>query len=133
MTQELFFNEADLISGIIPELKEVLLEHIINKVDNVDIGDQTLEGTTVTVQYNTSGSEGSIEFSVEPGLIKGTQIVEVPAYNRGGSEVRGHTRTYEDQRVFRLSNGDYITTETLPSEVLETAIEEAFGEALDAE
>jgi len=131
MKQELIIDYADMMSGMIPELKEVLLEHIINKVDNVDVGDQTLEGREISVQYNVSDAEASIEFSVEPGMIKGTQLVDVPAYNRGGTEVKEHTRVYEDQRVFRLSSGDYITTKTLPSEVLEQAVTEAFDEALD--
>ena len=125
------FKLEDIVNQMIPELKEVLLEHIINKVHNVDIGDQNLQGASVTAQYDVRGTEGSITFSVEPGVIKGTQIVDVPSHNRGGSEVRGHTRTYEDQRVFRLSNGDYITTDTLPNELLDKAIGEAFGEALD--
>ena len=131
MKQELIIDYVDMMSGMIPDLKEVLLEHIINKVDNVDVGDQTLEGRNISVLYNVSDAEASIEFSVEPGVIKGTQLVEVPAYNRGGTEVKGHTRVYEDKRVFKLSSGDYITTDTLPSEVLEQAVTEAFDEALD--
>ena len=131
MKQELIVDYADMMSGLIPELKEVLLEHIINKVDNIDIGDQTLEGRTVSVQYNVFDDEASIEFSVEPGVIKGVQLVDVSSYYRGGSDVKGHLRTYVDQRVFRLSNGDYITIDTLPSEVLEQAVTEAFDEALE--
>ena len=119
----------DLMSGILPQLQEVLLEHIINKVDNVDVGDQSVVGTSVEAQYKVSGVEGEISITVTPGQIKGTQIVDVPAYNRGGSEVRGHSRTYEDQRVFRLSNGDYITTDTVPDEIMGSIIEEAMGES----
>ena len=121
----------DLMSGILPQLQEVLLEHIINKVDNVDVGDQSVVGTSVEAQYKVSGEEAEINITVTSGQIKGTQIVDVPAYNRGGSEVRGHSRTYEDQRVFRLSNGDYITTDTLPDEIMDSIIEEAMGESLD--
>ena len=121
----------DLMSGILPQLQEVLLEHIINKVDNVDVGDQSVVGTDVQAQYKVSGTSAEISFKVTPGQIKGTQVVDVPAYNRGGSEVRGHSRTYEDQRVFRLSNGAYITTDTLPDEIMDSIIEEAMGESLD--
>ena len=121
----------DLMSGILPQLQEVLLEHIINKVDNVDVGDQSVVGTSVEAQYKVSGEEAEINITVTSGQIKGTQIVDVPAYNRGGSEVRGHSRTYEDQRVFRLSNGDYITTDTLPDEIMDSIIEEAMGESFD--
>ena len=124
-------NPQDLMSGIVPQLREVLLEHIINKVDNVDVGDQSVVGTSVEAQYKVSGEEAEINITVTSGQIKGTQIVDVPAYNRGGSEVRGHSRTYEDQRVFRLSNGDYITTDTLPDEIMDSIIEEAMGESLD--
>ena len=124
-------NPQDLMSGIVPQLREVLLEHIINKVDNVDVGDQSVVGTDVQAQYKVSGTSAEISFKVTPGQIKGTQIVDVPAYNRGGSEVRGHSRTYEDQRVFRLSNGDYITTDTLPDEIMDSIIEEAMGESFD--
>ena len=119
----------DLMSGILPQLQEVLLEHIINKVDNVDVGDQSVVGTSVEAQYKVSGEEAEINITVTSGQIKGTQIVDVPAYNRGGSEVRGHSRTYEDQRVFRLSNGDYITTDTVPDEIMGSIIEEAMGES----
>ena len=119
----------DLMSGILPQLQEVLLEHIINKVDNVDVGDQSVVGTDVQAQYKVSGTSAEISFKVTPGQIKGTQVVDVPAYNRGGSEVRGHSRTYEDQRVFRLSNGDYITTDTVPDEIMGSIIEEAMGES----
>ena len=122
-------NPQDLMSGIVPQLREVLLEHIINKVDNVDVGDQSVVGTDVQAQYKVSGTSAEISFKVTPGQIKGTQIVDVPAYNRGGSEVRGHSRTYEDQRVFRLSNGDYITTDTVPDEIMGSIIEEAMGES----
>ena len=124
-------NPHDLMNGMIPQLREVLLEHIINKVDNVDVGDQSVVGTDVQAQYKVSGTSAEISFKVTPGQIKGTQVVDVPAYNRGGSEVRGHSRTYEDQRVFRLSNGDYITTDTLPDEIMDSIIEEAMGESLD--
>lgn len=124
-------NPQDLMSGIVPQLREVLLEHIINKVDNVDVGDQSVVGTSVEAQYKVSGEEAEINITVTSGQIKGTQIVDVPAYNRGGSEVRGHSRTYEDQRVFRLSNGDYITTDTLPDEIMDSIIEEAMGESFD--
>ena len=124
-------NPQDLMNGMIPQLREVLLEHIINKVDNVDVGDQSVVGTDVQAQYKVSGTSAEISFKVTPGQIKGTQVVDVPAYNRGGSEVRGHSRTYEDQRVFRLSNGDYITTDTLPDEIMDSIIEEAMGESLD--
>ena len=124
-------NPQDLMSGIVPQLREVLLEHIINKVDNVDVGDQSVVGTDVQAQYKVSGTSAEISFKVTPGQIKGTQVVDVPAYNRGGSEVRGHSRTYEDQRVFRLSNGDYITTDTLPDEIMDSIIEEAMGESFD--
>ena len=119
------------MNGIVPQLREVLLEHIINKVDNVDVGDHSVVGTDVQAQYKVSGTSAEISFKVTPGQIKGTQVVDVPAYNRGGSEVRGHSRTYEDQRVFRLSNGDYITTDTLPDEIMDSIIEEAMGESLD--
>ena len=51
MKQELILDYEDMMSGIIPDLKEVLLEHIINKVDNVDVGDQPLEGRNISVQY----------------------------------------------------------------------------------
>ena len=124
-------NPQDLMSGIVPQLREVLLEHIINKVDNVDVGDQSVVGTSVEAQFKVSGTEGEITISVTPGQIKGTQIVEVPTYNRGGSEVQGHSRTYEDQRVFRLSNGDYITTDTLPDEIMDSIIEEAMEDSFD--
>ena len=124
-------NPQDLMNGIVPQLREVLLEHIINKVDNVDVGDQSVVGTSVEAQYKVSGEEAEINITVTSGQIKGTQIVDVPAYNRGGSEVRGHSRTYEDQRVFRLSNGDYITTDTLPDEIMDSIIEEAMGESFD--
>ena len=124
-------NPQDLMNGMIPQLREVLLEHIINKVDNVDVGDRSVVGTDVQAQYKVSGTSAEISFKVTPGQIKGTQVVDVPAYNRGGSEVRGHSRTYEDQRVFRLSNGDYITTDTLPDEIMDSIIEEAMGESLD--
>ena len=124
-------NPQDLMSGIVPQLREVLLEHIINKVDNVDVGDQSVVGTSVEAQYKVSGEEAEINITVTSGQIKGTQIVDVPTYNRGGSEVRGHSRTYEDQRVFRLSNGDYITTDTLPDEIMDSIIEEAMGESFD--
>ena len=124
-------NPQDLMNGMIPQLREVLLEHIINKVDNVDVGDQSVVGTDVQAQYKVSGTSAEISFKDTPGQIKGTQVVDVPAYNRGGSEVRGHSRTYEDQRVFRLSNGDYITTDTLPDEIMDSIIEEAMGESFD--
>ena len=124
-------NPQDLMSGIVPQLREVLLEHIINKVDNVDVGDQSVVGTSVEAQYKVSGEEAEINITVTSGQIKGTQIVDVPAYNRGGSEVRGHSRTYEDQRVFRVSNRDYLTTDTLPDEIMDSIIEEAMGESFD--
>ena len=130
MKQEMFFNGTDLLQVLITELKVVLLEHIINKVDNVDIGDQVLEGRNISVQYNVFGDEASISFSIEPGVIRGTQKMDVPAYDRRGTNVRRHTRVYEDQRVFKLSSGDYITTDTLPSEVLEQAVTEAFDDVL---
>ena len=49
-------NPQDLMNGMIPQLREVLLEHIINKVDNVDVGDQSVVGTDVQAQYKVSGT-----------------------------------------------------------------------------
>ena len=63
---------------------------------------------------------------MESGKIAGTQVLDVRDYNRMGSNVVGHQREYIDKRVFRLPDGEYITSETIPDEILEQIIDEAF-------
>lgn len=115
------------IAALTPQLAEVIVENIKNKVDNVDLGTQSVD-SSVGYQYNISDEQGQIQITVESGSIQGTQTVDVSEHQRAGAEVRAHERKYEDKRVFKLPNGEYITSETIPSVVLEQLVLEAVSE-----
>ena len=114
---------SQLADGIIAIIEKGLAEY--------ELGDQTLEGSSVQVTYmvGAGGDESSIAIHVESGKITGTQVLDVRDYNRMGSNVVGHQRVYIDKRVFRLPSGEYITSETIPDEIIEQIIEEAFDNA----
>ena len=119
--------------AIAPELARALVDNIKNKVDNIDLGTQSVD-TSVGYQYSVRDDEGQITISIESGKIQGTRIVDVPDHTRwlgsrvGMGQVRAHTREYKDKRVFELSDGEFITSETIPESVLEKAVSESMEE-----
>ena len=125
------FNK--IAGDIAPELARALVDNIKNKVDNIDLGTQSVD-TSVGYQYSVRDDEGQITISIESGKIQGTQIVDVSDHTRwlgsrvGMGQVRAHTREYKDKRVFELSDGEFITSETIPESVLEKAVSESMEE-----
>ena len=120
------------ISGVIaPQVADGIKALIEEAIATYDTGDQLVDGTEVSVTYSVEagGEEVSIDIHVESGKITGTQVLDVRDYNRMGSAVVGHQREYIDKRVFRLPDGEYITSETIPDAILEQIIEEAFENA----
>ena len=116
-----------LADAFTPQVARTLVENIKNKVDNIDLGTQSAD-TSVGYQYSVSGDEGRIQIDIESGNIRGTQIVEVSEHVRKNSPVRAHQREYENKRVFELPNGEYITSETIPSGIIEQIVLEAVQE-----
>ena len=121
------------VTQLTPQLARIIVENVKNKVDNIDLGEQSAD-SSVGYQYSVSGEEGRIEITVESGNIQGTQIIDVPEHQRwlgsrvGKGDVRAHERKYEDKRVFKLPNGEYITSETIPSGIIEQIVLEAVQE-----
>ena len=125
------FNK--IAGDIAPELAQTLVENIKNKVDNIDLGDQSAD-TSVGYQYSVRDTEGQITISIESGKIQGTQTVDVSEHNRwmgsrvGMGQVSAHQREYEGKRVFELPDGGFITSEIIPERVLEKAVSESMEE-----
>ena len=125
----------DVQAQIMGELASHMADYIKSVIEkglaDYDLGDQSLEGIGVSVRYMVgAGTEDTtIDIHVESGKITGTQVLDVRDYNRMGSNVVGHQREYIDKRVFRLPDGEYITSETIPDQILEQIIEEAFENA----
>ena len=119
---------SKIAGEVAPQITEGIRSLIEEALASYDMGDQSLDGTEVSVTYyvGAGGEEVSIDIHVESGKITGTQVLDVRDYNRMGSAVAGHQREYIDKRVFRLPNGEYITSETIPDEILEQIINEAF-------
>ena len=123
----------DVQAQIMGELASQMADYIKSVIEkglaNYDLGDQSLEGIGVSVRYMVgAGTEDTtIDIHVESGKITGTQVLDVRDYNRMGNNVSGHQREYIDKRVFRLPNGEYITSETIPDEIVDQIIEEAFA------
>ena len=124
---------SKIVGALAPELAQTLVENIKNKVDNIDLGDQSAD-TSVGYQYSVRDTEGQITISIESGKIQGTQTVDVSEHNRwmgsrvGIGQVSAHTREYKDKRVFELPDGEFITSETIPESVLEKAVSESMEE-----
>ena len=119
---------AKIAGEVAPQITEGIKSLIEGAIAAYDMGDQSVDGTEVSVTYyvGAGGEEVSIDIHVESGKITGTQVLDVRDYNRMGSAVVGHQREYIDKRVFRLPDGEYITSETIPDEILEQIINEAF-------
>jgi hypothetical protein len=124
---------GQIITQVTPQLARVIVENVKNKVDNIDLGAQSVD-SSVGYQYSATDEEARIEITVESGNIQGTQIIDVPEHQRwlgsrvGKGDVRAHERKYEDKRVFKLPNGEYITSETIPSGIIEQIVLEAVQE-----
>ena len=120
--------QAQLLGQIAPLVADQFRAAIEKELSDYDISPQTISPSAVTVTYNVSGGTGgaNIDIVVESGKISGTQVVDVREHSRMGYEVAGHQREYIDKRVFRLPDGEYITSETIPDEILEQIIDEAF-------
>ena len=120
--------QGQIAGEVAPQITEGIRSLIEEALASYDMGDQSLDGTEVSVTYyvGAGGEEVSIDIHVESGKITGTQVLDVRDYNRMGSNVVGHQREYIDKRVFRLPDGEYITSETIPDEILEQIIDEAF-------
>ncbi len=125
MTQDV---QAQIMGQVASQMSDYFKSVIENSLANYDLGDQTLDGSSVNVTYTVGAGDAdtSIAINVESGKITGTQVLDVRDYNRMGNNVSGHQREYIDKRVFRLPNGEYITSETIPDEILEQIIEQAF-------
>ena len=122
---------AKIAGEVTPQITEGIRSLIEEAIAAYDMGDQSLDGTEVSVTYyvGAGGEEVSIDIHVESGKITGTQVIDVREYDRMGGSVAGHQREYVDKRVFRLPDGEYITSETIPDQILEQIIEEAFENA----
>ena len=120
--------QGQVVGKIAPQVADHIKSVIEKALYGYDLGDQSVDGFSVNVTYMVgAGGEGaSIDINVESGKITGTQVLDVRDYNRMGSNVVGHQREYIDKRVFRLPDGEYITSETIPDEILEQIINEAF-------
>ena len=116
-----------LADAFTPQVARTLVENIKNKVDNIDLGTQSAD-MSVGYQYSVSGGEGRIQIDIGSGNIRGTQLVEVSDHMRKNSPVRAYRREYENKRVFELPNGEYITSETIPNDILEKAVSESLEE-----
>jgi len=121
-----------LVDDLTPQLARILVDNIKNKVDNIDLGTQSAD-TSVGYQYSVSQGNGTIQINIKSGNIMGTQTVDVSEHARGVSQVSAHQRTYEDKRVFELPNGKYITSETIPDAVLESAVLESVDEFMSSD
>ena len=121
--------QAQVMGGLASQMADYIKSVIEKGLANYDLGDQSLEGSSVSVKYmvGAGSSDTTIDIHVESGKIAGTQVLDVRDYNRMGSNVVGHQREYIDKRVFRLPDGEYITSETIPDEILDQIIEEAFA------
>jgi hypothetical protein len=121
--------EAQIMGKVVPALTDTFRTAIEKELAAYDISPQTLSPSAVTVTYNVKGGMGGAEIDivVESGKISGTQVVDVRDHIRMGYDVARHQREYTDKRVFRLSNGEYITSETLPDEILEEIVEKAMN------
>jgi hypothetical protein len=124
---------GQIVTQVTPQLARIIVENVKNKVDNIDLGEQSAD-SSVGYQYSVSDEEARIEITVESGNIQGTQIIDVPEHKRwlgsrvGTGDVRAHERKYEDKRVFKLPDGEYITSETIPSGIIEQIVLEAVQE-----
>ena len=121
--------QAQVMGGLASQMADYIKSVIEKGLAKYDLGDQSLEGSSVSVKYmvGAGSSDTTIDINVESGKIAGTQVLDVRDYNRMGNNVSGHQREYIDKRVFRLPNGEYITSETIPDEILDQIIEEAFA------
>ena len=119
---------SKIAGEVAPQITEGIRSLIEEALASYDMGDQSVDGFSVNVTYmvGAGGESASIDINVESGKITGTQVLDVRDYNRMGSNVVGHQREYIDKRVFRLPDGEYITSETIPDEILEQIIDEAF-------
>ena len=127
---------SKIVDSLTTELARTMVDNIKNKVDNIDLGTQSVD-TSVGYQYSVKDGEGQITINIESGKIQGTQSVDVSEHNRwmgsrvGIGQVSAHTREYKDKRVFELPSGEFITSETIPESVLEKAVSESLEEKSD--
>lgn len=117
------------LTDILPEVLQAMEDEIKSVVDGLIEGQQA--ENSYSHEYNISGDtvEGTITF--ELGQIQGSYESQISKHSREGGSVKSHTRTYQNKRPFQLPDGSWITSETIPQEVIEAAIEKPVQELID--
>ena len=142
---------------IAPKLEDKLIEVANEKIwSHPQIKDNNIPSTslaaTVVYDIDTSG-DIKLLLNILNDEIDGTKDIEVGEYTRhqvtkdprevalvrsttgrfepkGEGKVSSHTRSLVNKRHFQLSNGSWITSSTVPAEIITEVIEETLKEIL---
>ena len=111
---------AGLIAAYMPELLDELKDELNSKL-MAYIG-KHLEGRDVThdikTEFTTSGDKTSGEIQIDVGSIEGKHEEPVRGYRRNGKQVKGHKRTLENKGTFKDDGGKFVTSDTIPNDVI---------------
>ena len=122
-TVEIELNHA-VAEKYLPELLDELkvqVQAAIQKYIGEELLGQEVDFDVVTqFEITTDTAGGYIE--VDIGKIKGEHEVEVTDHLRGGTQVRGYSRTLTDKKAFELKSGEWVTLDTIPDEIIQEIV-----------
>ena len=114
-------------NAIADEIREGLRDAVLYELELIAESalpdGQSIQGADVDVQYDVQDGQLAIDCRVVGGFVTGTAEVPVQSHTRGSSEVSRHTRTMENQAVWKLSDGEFVTLNSIPQSLLQEAID----------
>ena len=140
---------ASQVSRKVAEMLAPQLEDILEKVANEkiwahpQIKDNDIPSTSLaaSVIYDIDPSgDVKLILTILNDEIDGTKDIEIKEYSRrqvtasfepkGDGKVSGHKRSLVNKRHFKLSDGSWITSSAVPTEILTEVVEETLKEVL---
>ena len=134
-------TEADfssvLVKGISESLAQDMRELLERTIkEQLDIlaaglpGSQRIDGAEVQVQYVVEDGNILFDYKVVGGTVNGTAEVPVRSHSRDNSEISSHTRTMENQAIWKLPNGEFVTLNSIPQALLQEAINKGMQQVM---
>ena len=118
---------------VLPKMIEDL-ENKVQKAVDVIVEDQGQSvNNTYSHEYAINDTEATVTITISLGPISGPFDTVVQGHSRSTknndkAKVSSHTRHYEGERPFQLSNGSWVTSSSIPIELARDAAQKALGE-----
>ena len=128
------FMTKTLSVQLAQSLRDSLEQNIREELSNISQlpGGLSVSGADVQVQYDVMDGNITFDYRVVGGSVSGTSEVPIREHSRGNSEVSSHTRTMENQAIWKLPNDEFITLNSIPQALLQEAIDKGWQQTMSS-